>query len=44
MHNNFGNSLSDGVSNREKFINIMTSRDEKVVKSLGQFIAACNIS
>ena len=44
MYRNIGNSLGEGVPSRERFINIMTSTDEKVVKSLGQFVASCNIS
>ena len=40
MYRNIGN----GVPSRERIINIMTSTDEKVVKSLGQFVPSCNIS
>ena len=44
MYRNIDNSLSDGVPSRERLINIMTSTDEKAMKSLGQFVASCNIS
>ena len=44
MFLSFGNSFSATMLNEEKFFNIMTSVEEKVVKSLGMFVASCNIS
>ena len=44
MYRNIGNSFSDVVPNRERFISLMTSTDVKVVKSLGHFVASCDIS
>ena len=42
MFLNIGNSFSAPMPNEEKFFNIMTSAEEKVVKALGIFVASCN--
>ena len=42
MYLNIGNSFSAPIPNEEKFFNIMTSAEEKVVKSLGMFVSSCN--
>ena len=39
-----GQNTNNAVSNKDHFINLMTSTDENTLKSIGLFISACNIS
>ena len=44
MFDNIYKSFNAAMSKRERFINIMTSTEENTVKSLGLFVASCDIS
>ena len=39
-----GQNTNKAVSNKDHFINLLTSADENTLKSIGLFISACNIS
>ena len=39
-----GQNTNNAVSNKDHFINLMSSTDENTLKSIGLFISACNIS
>ena len=44
MFDNIYESFNAAMSKRQRFINIMTGTEENTVKSLGLFVASCDIS
>ena len=44
MNLNIDNMFSGVSSNREMLISLMTNKEEKVLKSVGLYVNACNIS
>ena len=44
MYSNLNMTYEDAISKINRFINLMTSKDEKVIKAVGLFVSSCKIS
>ena len=44
MYSNLNMTYNDAISKINRFINLMTSKDEKVIKAVGLFVSSCKIS